>query len=106
MAFVYPIPLFWISNSNGWLNKMDFRDFSGSGGIHLIGGMFGLALAFLCKPRHGRFPTFGWATWSVRTTIRKGKIQRGLNFFFHMDAPRPKLTILSLPLRPVFIQVF
>ena len=94
MAFVYPIPLFWISNSNGWLNKMDFRDFSGSGGIHLIGGMFGLALAFLCKPRHGRFPTFGWATWSVRTTIRKGKIQRGLNFFFHIRIP----TTACLPL--------
>ena len=56
MGFVYPIPFSWIHGQNGWLKINGFDDFGESGLVHLVGGMFGLGLSMICKPRPGRFP--------------------------------------------------
>ena len=56
LGFVYPIPFSWIHGQNGWLKINGFDDFGESGLVHLVGGMFGLGLSMICKPRPGRFP--------------------------------------------------
>lgn len=59
---VYPIFGHWVWGG-GWLSKlpfgMGFLDFAGSGVVHTVGGMFGLAGAIVLGPRFGKFSKDG-----------------------------------------------
>lgn len=56
--FIYPIYGHWVWGG-GWLSKLPFGmghlDFAGSGVVHTIGGMIGLAGAIALGPRFGKF---------------------------------------------------
>ncbi len=60
--FIYPIYGHWVWGG-GWLSKLPFGmghlDFAGSGVVHTIGGMFGLAGAIVLGPRFGKFDKNG-----------------------------------------------
>jgi Amt family ammonium transporter len=55
---IYPLYGHWVWGG-GWLSKLPFGmghlDFAGSGVVHTIGGMFGLAGAIVLGPRFGKF---------------------------------------------------
>ncbi len=59
---VYPLYGHWVWGG-GWLSKLPFGmghlDFAGSGVVHTIGGMFGLAGAIVLGPRFGKFTKEG-----------------------------------------------
>lgn len=56
-AFIYPVYAHWVWGG-GWLSKLPFGlghlDFAGSGVVHVIGGMVGLAGALVLGPRYGK----------------------------------------------------
>ena len=52
---VYPIEAGWVWNPNGWLCKMGFVDFAGSGAIHMVGGISALIGAIILGPRIGKY---------------------------------------------------
>lgn len=60
--FIYPIYGHWVWGG-GWLSKLPFGmghlDFAGSGVVHAVGGMIGLAGAIVLGPRFGRFDKNG-----------------------------------------------
>lgn len=53
-GFIYPVVAHWIWG-NGWLAAMGFKDFAGSGVVHLTGGISGLIGATIVGPRLGKF---------------------------------------------------
>jgi Amt family ammonium transporter len=53
-GFVYPVVVAW-TWGNGWLTAMGFKDFAGSGVVHLTGGISGLVGAIIVGPRLGKF---------------------------------------------------
>ena len=53
-GFIYP-PIAALVWGKGLLYKLGFRDFAGSGVVHLTGGIAGLAAATICGPRLGKF---------------------------------------------------
>mmetsp|Transcript_4543 Transcript_4543/g.7731 ORF Transcript_4543/g.7731 Transcript_4543/m.7731 type:complete len:142 (+) Transcript_4543:468-893(+) len=53
-GFIYPTIVAW-TWGEGWLFKLGFVDFAGSGVVHLTGGIAGLTSAYFCGPRLGRF---------------------------------------------------
>lgn len=61
-ALVYPIFGHWVWGG-GWLSTLPFgvglRDFAGSGVVHTVGGLVGLAGAFVVGPRLGKFDANG-----------------------------------------------
>ncbi len=61
-AFIYPVYAHWVWGG-GWLSKLPFGlghvDFAGSGVVHAIGGIVGLAGAIALGPRYGRFDKEG-----------------------------------------------
>ncbi len=63
-ALIYPIYGHWVWGG-GWLATLPFgtgaKDFAGSGVVHVIGGLVGLAGATLVGPRIGRFNADGSA---------------------------------------------
>ncbi|PNF26224.1 hypothetical protein B7P43_G03715, partial [Cryptotermes secundus] len=54
-GFVYPVVSRWVWAQEGWLNQMGYRDFSGCGPVHLLGGTCSLFGAAFLGPRLGRF---------------------------------------------------
>ncbi len=66
-GFVYPVVTHWAWSSNGWLAQgidvsydnrtvhISYRDFAGSGVVHLLGGTSALVGASFLGPRIGRF---------------------------------------------------
>ena len=63
-AFVYPVVVHWVWDSNGWLTAFKptdklfdcgMYDFAGSGVVHMTGGVAGLMGAMIVGPRTGRF---------------------------------------------------
>lgn len=66
-GFVYPVVVHWLWSSNGWLSASSNHlflgsgaiDFSGSGVVHLVGGLAGLWGSLIEGPRVGRFDAFG-----------------------------------------------
>mmetsp|Transcript_30946 Transcript_30946/g.40863 ORF Transcript_30946/g.40863 Transcript_30946/m.40863 type:complete len:633 (-) Transcript_30946:37-1935(-) len=55
VGLVYPVLVLWGWSSDGWLNVLGYKDFAGSGIIHLCGGIAALIGAILLGPRFGRF---------------------------------------------------
>ncbi|NSW84635.1 MAG: ammonium transporter [Syntrophothermus sp.] len=56
--FIYPVYAHWVWGG-GWLAKLPFGaghvDFAGSGVVHTVGGMVGLAGAMVLGPRFGKY---------------------------------------------------
>ncbi|HFC98249.1 MAG TPA: ammonium transporter [Thermosulfurimonas dismutans] len=61
-AFIYPVYAHWVWGG-GWLSKLPFGlghlDFAGSGVVHAVGGLVGLAGAIVLGPRFGKFDRNG-----------------------------------------------
>jgi Amt family ammonium transporter len=55
LGFVYPPITHWAWTDEGWLNKLGYVDFAGSGPIHLLGGVCSFCAALFLGPRLGRF---------------------------------------------------
>lgn len=53
-GFVYPVIVAW-TWGNGWLQQLGFKDFAGSGIVHLTGGISGLVGSLIVGPRIGKF---------------------------------------------------
>jgi Amt family ammonium transporter len=49
---IYPVASGW-AWGGGWLQKLGYHDFSGSGVVHIIGGVAGLAGTMVIGPRLG-----------------------------------------------------
>ncbi|XP_023714902.1 putative ammonium transporter 1 isoform X3 [Cryptotermes secundus] len=54
-GFIYPPVTHWAWTDEGWLNKLGYVDFAGSGPIHLLGGVCSFCAALFLGPRLGRF---------------------------------------------------
>ena len=54
-AWVYPIVTHWAWSEDGWLNKIGYDDFAGSGVVHLLGATCALVACAFIGPRKGRF---------------------------------------------------
>ncbi|KAJ8881153.1 hypothetical protein PR048_017626 [Dryococelus australis] len=54
-GFVYPMVSHWVWSEQGWLQQLGFKDFAGSGVVHLLGGTCSLVAAVFLGPRLGRF---------------------------------------------------
>lgn len=52
-GFIYPVVVSW-TWGEGWLYKRGFKDFAGSGVVHMIGGTAGLIGAWILGPRVGK----------------------------------------------------
>ncbi|HHI96984.1 MAG TPA: ammonium transporter [Thermodesulfatator atlanticus] len=61
-GFIYPVYAHWVWGG-GWLSKIPFGlghlDFAGSGVVHALGGIVGLAGAIVLGPRFGKFDKNG-----------------------------------------------
>jgi Amt family ammonium transporter len=56
IGLIYPVVAHWAWMPNGWLKaEFNFKDFAGSGVVHMVGGSASLVYAILCGPREGRF---------------------------------------------------
>jgi Amt family ammonium transporter len=51
----YPIMAHWAWNPSGFLAVLGYKDFAGSGVVHIFGGTCALVAAWACGPRVGRF---------------------------------------------------
>ena len=54
IGFIYPTVVAW-TWGKGWLYIMGYKDFAGSGVVHITGGFAGLVGAIVTGPRIGRF---------------------------------------------------
>jgi len=45
----------WAWNADGWLAHYHYKDFAGSGVVHVVGGVSGFVGANILGPRLGRF---------------------------------------------------
>lgn len=54
-GFAYPALSRWGWYEGGWLKQMGFRDFGGSGLVHMFSGACALVAAIIIGPRVGRF---------------------------------------------------
>ena len=58
-AWIYPLVARWCWGSGEWLSDLGYKDFAGSGPVHLIGGISAGVGAFCLKPRAHRFTLDG-----------------------------------------------
>ncbi|XP_063586235.1 putative ammonium transporter 1 [Penaeus indicus] len=56
-GIVYPIISHWAWAPGGWLLSLGYRDFAGSGVVHVTGGVAALVGAVMLGPRHAHFGT-------------------------------------------------
>ena len=54
IGFIYPVIVAW-TWGGGWLDKLGYVDFAGSGIVHITGGIAGLVGAMVTGPRLGKF---------------------------------------------------
>lgn len=55
VSFVYAVLVAWCWDSDGWLAKLGYVDFAGSGVVHLCGGTAALVACIIVGPRVLRF---------------------------------------------------
>ncbi|XP_049853131.1 putative ammonium transporter 1 [Schistocerca gregaria] len=55
-GFLYPVVSHWVWTEQGWLQRLGYRDFAGSGAVHMLAGAISLVAAAVLGPRAGRFP--------------------------------------------------
>ncbi|KAL2607738.1 hypothetical protein R1flu_026311 [Riccia fluitans] len=74
-GFVYPIVAHWVWSVDGWLGAAALNnrlfgvgsiDFAGSGVVHMVGGIAGLAGAYIEGPRMGRYGPDGKPAMDMR----------------------------------------
>ena len=53
-SLVFPIACAW-TWGDGWLSRLGYLDFAGSGVVHLVGGIPGLIGTIILGPRLGHF---------------------------------------------------
>lgn len=58
----YPIVSRWVWAEQGWLNRLGYSDFAGSGAVHLFAGTCSFVAAYLMGPRIGRFGNGRYST--------------------------------------------
>ena len=58
-GLIYPIVTHWVWDSRGWLNRLGFVDFAGSGVVHMLGGVAALAGVLVIGPRLGKYDENG-----------------------------------------------
>jgi ammonium transporter, Amt family len=58
---IYPIVTHWVWGG-GWLDRIGFFDFAGSGVVHMLGGVAALAGVLIVGPRIGKYDGAGRAT--------------------------------------------
>ena len=58
-SWIYPVIARWCWGSGEWLTELGYKDFAGSGPVHLIGGVSAGVGAFCIKPRAHRFTLEG-----------------------------------------------
>ncbi|XP_059476022.1 putative ammonium transporter 1 [Neocloeon triangulifer] len=58
-AVTYPIVSHWAWTSEGWLNVLGFKDFAGSGVVHMCGGACAIMACVIIGPRYGKYPRKG-----------------------------------------------
>jgi Amt family ammonium transporter len=63
---IYPIVSHWTWASNGWLKVTPYKDYAGSGVVHITGGVCSLVGAYLMGPRIGRFHTKTGKPYDIR----------------------------------------
>ena len=56
---MYPPVTHWAWDERGWLAVIGYKDFAGSGVVHVLGGMCALIGCILIGPRMGRFTKTG-----------------------------------------------
>lgn len=54
-SFFYPPVVHWAWTESGWLANQGFKDFGGSGVVHLLGGAAAFTATLYVGPRDGRF---------------------------------------------------
>lgn len=54
-GYIYPIATHWGWTSSGWLATLGYKDFAGSGLVHVVGGSAALVGGILLGPRRGRY---------------------------------------------------
>jgi Amt family ammonium transporter len=52
-GLIYPIIVSW-AWSDGWLDELGYKDFAGSGVVHVTGGTAAFFAAYIVGPRHGK----------------------------------------------------
>lgn len=52
---MYPFLVRWAWNDCGWLKSLGYKDFAGSGVVHITGGTCALVACFIIGPRNGRW---------------------------------------------------
>ena len=53
-GIIYPVASSWVWGG-GWLGEMGFKDFAGSGVVHLLGGLGGFVGTVILGPRLNYF---------------------------------------------------
>lgn len=54
-GIAYPIVSRWGWYDHGWLKVMGFKDFAGSGLVHMFSGACAVIASYIIGPRAGRF---------------------------------------------------
>ncbi len=58
-GLIYPIVTHWVWSGDGFLTKLGYYDFAGSGVVHLTGGVAALAGVLTIGPRIGKYDSDG-----------------------------------------------
>ncbi|KAK7098148.1 putative ammonium transporter 1 isoform X2 [Littorina saxatilis] len=73
-SFIYPVVTHWVWSGEGWLSggmeydvgKVAYKDFAGSGVVHVVGGTAAFMGALIIGPRIGRFHSESNTTLDIR----------------------------------------
>lgn len=79
-TIIYPIAGHW-AWGGGWLGKLGFLDFAGSGVIHALGGFSALAAALFIGPRKGKFTADGTSTIALPSNLPLASVGAFLLWF-------------------------